>query len=688
MIGRQIGRYRIDARVGEGGMGVVYRGTQVTLDRAVAIKMLAAHASDGENRERFRREALTLARLDHPNIVRIHDVEEEEGSSFIVMEYVGGGSLGDLLARSGPLAPTRAASIMAPVLSALHAAHLAGVVHRDIKPDNILFSETGQPKLTDFGIAHMRGGSSRTRTGVMMGTPYYMSPEQALGRPVTPAADLYAVGVVLYEMLAGGVPFTGEDPVSVALQHVQGELIPLHSVRPELPASLCDLVHRAMARDPGHRFTSAASMQDSLESGGWIPRRNTLDGAPAPVMPGATPPVATSGTGGSTGGGVDANGGAGGTAGRSPSLPPSGGATSLPGGGGTVGGGAAPGTPAPSRALASDATHAGSTAAAPAPVPEPAPTPERRPPPSLDALGRAAASGASGVAQALATPSWRGLPVAFWAGAALVAMAVSIPLLGSLRSGGEPVTPPPLSGDVDGPTREVVSLGTGTSSGVGAPGGEAGGSTGSGSTGPATGGTGGGGAPPPRGRTAAEILRGGTATRALTPEESRALEALSRLRREGADSDSSGGEEPIPAPTPRGASGPITPRETPVRPDPAPPVRDENAAAVARSQIGAIVARQGRALETRDRTLFLADVHPSRRSEAGELFDQVVTPFSAIRSDISNLRVLLEGESAAVASYDVQLTMTLREDGRQVVVEEEEEWILTREGGRWWILDW
>ena len=277
MIGRQIGRYRIDARVGEGGMGVVYRGTQVTLDRAVAIKMLAAHASDGENRERFRREALTLARLDHPNIVRIHDVEEEEGSSFIVMEYVGGGSLGDLLARSGPLAPTRAASIMAPVLSALHAAHLAGVVHRDIKPDNILFSETGQPKLTDFGIAHMRGGSSRTRTGVMMGTPYYMSPEQALGRPVTPAADLYAVGVVLYEMLAGGVPFTGEDPVSVALQHVQGELIPLHSVRPELPASLCDLVHRAMARDPGHRFTSAASMQDSLESGAVDFPAETLD---------------------------------------------------------------------------------------------------------------------------------------------------------------------------------------------------------------------------------------------------------------------------------------------------------------------------------------------------------------------------------------------------------------------------
>jgi predicted Ser/Thr protein kinase len=681
MIGRQIGRYRIEARIGEGGMGVVYRGTQVTLDRAVAIKMLAAHASDGENRERFRREALTLARLDHPNIVRIHDVEEEEASSFIVMEYVGGGSLGDLLARSGPLAPTRAASIMAPVLSALHAAHLAGVVHRDIKPDNILFSETGQPKLTDFGIAHMRGGSSRTRTGVMMGTPYYMSPEQALGRPVTPAADLYAVGVVLYEMLAGGVPFTGEDPVSVALQHVQGELVPLHSVRPELPAPLCDLVHRAMARDPDLRFTSAASMQDALESGGWIPRRNTLDGAPTPVLPGVAMPTAIPAGGGSPGGGPDATGGRMGTPGRPPSLPPTGAVPPLAGSGGTGGGTPVPGTPA--LPGGSDSTHAGSPSVAPAPVRAPA---GRHP--SLDALGRAAATGASGVAKALAAPSWRGLPVAFWAGAALVAMAVSMPLLGSLGSGGEPLPPAPLPGGVEGPPAEVASLGAGTSSGPAGGGAEAVGGGGSGSTGPVSGGAGGGGAPPARGRTAAEILRGGTTTRALTPEESRALEALSRLRREGAGADSSRGEEPTPDPGPRGGTGPITPRETPVRPEPTPPARDENAAAVARSQIAAIVARQGRALETRDRTLFLADVHPSRRSEAGELFDQVVTPFSAIRSAISNLRVLLEGESDAVASYDVQLTMTLREDGRQVVVEEEEEWILTREGGRWWILDW
>ena len=665
MIGRQIGRYRIDARVGEGGMGVVYRGTQVTLDRAVAIKMLAAHVADAENRERFRREALTLARLDHPNIVRIHDVEEEEGSSFIVMEYVGGGSLGDLLARSGPLPPIRAASIMAPVLSALHAAHLAGVVHRDIKPDNILFSDTGQPKLTDFGIAHMRGGGSRTRTGVMMGTPYYMSPEQALGRPVTPATDLYAVGVVLYEMLAGGVPFTGEDPVSVALQHVQGELVPLDRMRPDLPPALCELVHRAMARDPGQRFSSAASMQDALESGGWIPRRNTLDGDPAPVLPVAVPPVASPVRTSHPGGPPEAPvpGPVPGAGGWGASLPTTGAATSRPGGGdpGAVPSGRT--TPAP---LATGATQAGASA------PVAHPDVHRRAPTSLDGLGRVAASGASGVAQALATPSWRGLPVAFWAGAGLLLLAVCVPLLGAFRGGGDPASPPPLSREQDavpagpaGPGDTPAGSGTG---GVGAGG---------------SGGIGGGGGAAPRGRTATEILRGGTGTRTLTPQESEALEALSRARREGADPS---GPPAGPAPGP-GSVRPVVTGEGPAAPE-TPPELDENAAAVARSEIAAVVARQGRALETRNRTLFLGDVHPSRRSEAGELFDQVVTPFSAIRSEISNLRVVLEGRDEAVASYDVRLTMTLREDGRQVVVEEEEEWALTWEGGRWWILDW
>lgn len=277
MIGTQIGRYRIDGELGRGGMGVVYRGTQVTLDRTVAIKMLPAHLAGGDNQERFRREALTLARLAHPNIVHIYDVEEQDGHSFIMMEHVGGGSLGDQMRTGTPFAPGRAVEIMAPILSALHAAHLAGVVHRDIKPDNILFTESGRPKLTDFGVAHMRDSGSRTRTGVMLGTPYYMSPEQAQGRPVTATTDLYAVGVVLYEMLSGHVPFTGEDPLSVALKHVQEVPRPLREWRPDLPVELCDLVHRALQKDPTTRFTSAAVMQDALESGHWAPGRTSLD---------------------------------------------------------------------------------------------------------------------------------------------------------------------------------------------------------------------------------------------------------------------------------------------------------------------------------------------------------------------------------------------------------------------------
>lgn len=279
MIGTHIGRYRIDGELGRGGMGVVYRGTQVTLERTVAIKMLPAHLADAENRERFRREALTLARLAHPNIVHIYDVEDEGGHSFIMMEHVGGGSLGDRMADDAPFSAARCVEILAPILSALHAAHLAGVVHRDIKPDNILFTESGRPKLTDFGVAHMRDAGSKTRTGVMLGTPYYMSPEQAQGRRVTAAADLYAVGVVLYEMLSGRVPFTGEDPLSVALKHLQETPRPLHELRPDLPADLCALVHRALAKDPAARFSSAAAMQDALESGTWGPGRTTLDPA-------------------------------------------------------------------------------------------------------------------------------------------------------------------------------------------------------------------------------------------------------------------------------------------------------------------------------------------------------------------------------------------------------------------------
>ncbi|MBD3335848.1 MAG: protein kinase, partial [Candidatus Eisenbacteria bacterium] len=265
MIGTEIGRYRITGEIGRGGMGVVYKATQVTLNRTVAVKMLPPHlALSREYLARFQREAETLARLAHENIVHIYDIEEAQGAHFIIMEYVGGPSLSSLLQREGRLAPERARDIAARVAGALAAAHHQGVIHRDIKPDNILFSAAGQPKLTDFGIAHMRDTKFKTQTGLFLGTPLYISPEQALGQAVTAASDLYSLGVVLYEMLAGRVPFTADDPLAVALKHINEGPEPLQRVAPELPASLCRIVHQTLEKDPTARFADARELQDAL----------------------------------------------------------------------------------------------------------------------------------------------------------------------------------------------------------------------------------------------------------------------------------------------------------------------------------------------------------------------------------------------------------------------------------------
>ncbi|CAN5777743.1 hypothetical protein BH23GEM9_BH23GEM9_25990 [soil metagenome] len=265
MIGKRIGRYQITEELGRGGMGIVYKATQVTLNRTVALKLLFPHlAASKEYIGRFRREAVTLARVQHDSIVHIYDIEDFEGSSCIVMEFVGGPSLAHVLARERRLQPAAARDIAIALCGALESAHRQGIIHRDIKPDNILFSSDGRPKLTDFGIAHMRDDNVHTRTGIMLGTPYYMSPEQARGRKVTAASDLYSLGVVLYEMLTGVVPFSADDSLAVALQHLQDAPPPLTHKAPWVPASLAALVHRVLEKDPTRRFASAREMSEAL----------------------------------------------------------------------------------------------------------------------------------------------------------------------------------------------------------------------------------------------------------------------------------------------------------------------------------------------------------------------------------------------------------------------------------------
>jgi predicted Ser/Thr protein kinase len=294
MIGQNLGRYRIVSEIGRGGMGVVYRATQTTLDRTVAIKMLSPHlAHSSEHLARFRREAEVLARLQHECIVHIYDVEEVGGAFYIIMEYVAGPSLGEVLQREGRLDEGRVREVAVQLASGLEAAHRKGIVHRDLKPDNILFTPEGRPKITDFGIARIAGDDAmaRTRTGILMGTPYYMSPEQARGGELTGASDQYSLGVLLYQMLSGRVPFEGSDPISVAIQHVQVDPPSLREAVPDLYPGLLSVVERAMRKDPSGRFPSAGEMARSLrilELGGapeeepWAPGPADRDGPRCP----------------------------------------------------------------------------------------------------------------------------------------------------------------------------------------------------------------------------------------------------------------------------------------------------------------------------------------------------------------------------------------------------------------------
>jgi serine/threonine-protein kinase len=250
-------------------MAEVYRARDELLGREVALKVLSSRfSSDRAFVERFRREAQAAANLSHPNIVSLFDYGADDGTYFIVMEYIDGRSLGDVIKDSGALMPERAAEIAIDVAKALQRAHDSGLVHRDIKPSNIMITRAGETKVTDFGIARAVGGNGEatmTQTGMVMGTASYLSPEQAQGNPVDARSDLYSLGVVLYEMLVGEPPFAGESPLAIAYKHVRETPVPPSRINPNVPAALDAVVMKALAKNPDNRYQSARELAEDLE---------------------------------------------------------------------------------------------------------------------------------------------------------------------------------------------------------------------------------------------------------------------------------------------------------------------------------------------------------------------------------------------------------------------------------------
>jgi eukaryotic-like serine/threonine-protein kinase len=260
------GRYRLDAQVGAGGMSTVYRAFDATLERRVAIKLMHRDiASDSDQLERFRREARAVAQLSHPHIVGVIDAGEDEGRPYIVFEYVEGETLKDRIRRMGRLPVDEAIAYAIEIARALSAAHARGIVHRDVKPQNVLVDEEGSAKVTDFGIARSIDDTGLTADGRVLGTTDYVSPEQALGHDVNGQSDIYSLGIVLFEMLTGDVPFHGENQVSVAMKHVREDLPDVQKRRPDVSAGLAAILDRMTTKDLKRRYSDALTLQADLE---------------------------------------------------------------------------------------------------------------------------------------------------------------------------------------------------------------------------------------------------------------------------------------------------------------------------------------------------------------------------------------------------------------------------------------
>jgi beta-lactam-binding protein with PASTA domain/predicted Ser/Thr protein kinase len=286
------GRYELHRRLGRGGMAEVFLARDQLLDRPVAVKVLFPEfATDPSFVERFRREATAAANLNHPNIVGVYDWGEAEGTYFIVMEYVDGRTLSEILRDEGPLHPDRVADVGADVAAALGFAHRNGVVHRDVKPGNVLVTQTGQVKVADFGIARAitaNADENLTQVGTVMGTATYFSPEQARGDAVDPRSDIYSLGCVLYELLLGKPPFSGETPVAIAYKHVQESPVPPRHLNIELPTAIEAIVLKCLAKNPANRYPSAEDLRADL--------RRFREGSGILAEPVMAPPVAPDAT--------------------------------------------------------------------------------------------------------------------------------------------------------------------------------------------------------------------------------------------------------------------------------------------------------------------------------------------------------------------------------------------------------
>jgi serine/threonine-protein kinase len=294
MIGTVLsGRYRLEAKLGSGGMSTVYLARDETLDRPVAVKVMHREMSEQEDQlARFRQEARAVAKLSHPNVVSVIDAGEDGGHPYIVFEYVEGETLKQRVARIGALDIQEAIAYAIEVARGLAVAHSRQMVHRDIKPQNILIDDEGRAKLTDFGISRQLEQDGMTATGRVLGTTDYVAPEQAMGKAVDPRSDIYSLGVVLYEMLVGQVPFKADSQVGVAMKHVNEELPDVQSRRPEVSAAVALVVERATAKDPARRYQAIGEMIDDLSTALEVEaaRAGTTSGEATSVLDALPPP--------------------------------------------------------------------------------------------------------------------------------------------------------------------------------------------------------------------------------------------------------------------------------------------------------------------------------------------------------------------------------------------------------------